>query len=234
MKAIVFTDGSSRGNPGPGGYGAIVIVGNEGNEKVYEVGGSEKMTTNNRMEMKAAIEGARKAREYGAEVVTIYTDSSYLLNGATKWAYGWQNNDWKTKTKGEVLNRDLWEMIINLSELVKIEWKLLPGHSGIPANERCDVIATSFADGTPVKLFKGNLSIYPINIKTVEATAENILRKKSSKGGKAYSYVSLVDGVIKTHKTWAECEKRVKGMTKTRFRKALSPEDESEIIKDFS
>ena len=103
MNLTIFTDGSSRGNPGPGGWAAVVIHG----DKLQELGGGEANTTNNRMEITAAVRGLEKTKK--GDEVTIYTDSSYLINGITKWIKGWKRNGWITKTKDEVLNRDLWE-----------------------------------------------------------------------------------------------------------------------------
>jgi ribonuclease HI len=147
----IFTDGSSRGNPGPGGWGSIVLHG----AIVTELGGGESHTTNNRMELTAVIEAlefvskltsnpSTKLRAGNSSLATtVNTDSSYVLNGATKWLSGWQKNNWKTKAKGEVLNQDLWERLADvLGELPKVSWNLIKGHSGVPANERCDVIAT--------------------------------------------------------------------------------------------
>ena len=116
----IFTDGASKGNPGPGGWGAVVIDG----DKVFESGGGEKDTTNNRMEIAAAIGGLGKT-ENGSDI-TLYTDSSYLINGITKWILGWKRNGWITKTKQEVLNRDLWEKLDDLVKWRKVKWQYWP------------------------------------------------------------------------------------------------------------
>lgn len=228
----IFTDGASRGNPGQGGFAAIIL----NNGMVREIGGREEDTTNNRMEMMASIEALKiLPDETEAE---IYTDSAYLLNGATKWVYGWQKNNWTTTTKEEVLNRDLWKELIAVSEGKKIKWHKLSGHSGVPANERCDVIATSFADNRPIKLFHGNIYDYGIDLNITEAKADasGRLPDHTVRRGKAaaYSYVSMINNIIKTHKTWSECEARVKGKSGARFKKAVSKEDEEKIISEFS
>ncbi len=152
---IIYTDGSSKGNPGPGGFGAIIIDG----EKVKEIGGREENTTNNRMEMMAAIKALELIQELTLEL-EIHTDSTYLLNGITKWIFGWQKNNWRTKNKKEVLNKDLWEKLFIETQKRKVEWKKVLGHSGHELNERCDEIATSFADGENVALYKGLKSGY--------------------------------------------------------------------------
>lgn len=148
-KFIVYTDGSSRGNPGPGGWGAIIFD----DENVNEIGGREEMTTNNRMEMRGAIEALRNLPE-GAEV-EIHTDSEYLMKGITEWIKKWQQNNWRTKDKKKVLNQDLWQELLAVCENKNIEWKKVLGHSGHVSNDRCDEIATSFADGKKIDLYNG-------------------------------------------------------------------------------
>jgi len=243
-QTIIFTDGASRGNPGPGGWGSVVIegVGATGvipahaAVRITEVGGFEADTTNNRMEISASIGGLAQTK-VGAHVL-VHTDSSYLINGITKWIHGWKRNGWMTKTKGEVLNRDLWEKLYSLTSTRKVEWKYVGGHVGILGNERCDHIATAFADERDgVKLFKGKLSEYDIpNILDISIDEEQAATKKSSSSrskAAAFSYVSMVGGVVETHTTWAECEKRVKGTRGARFKKALNPVEEMEIMAEF-
>ena len=142
----IYTDGSSRGNPGPGGWAAILIKGKE----VREIGGREEHTTNNRMELKAAIEGL-KAVSAGSKVV-INADSEYVVKGMTLWIKGWIVKNWRTAAKKPVLNQDLWQELLKAAEGKNIEWKVVLGHSGVEYNERADVIATSFADNMPIEL----------------------------------------------------------------------------------
>ncbi|MES2059448.1 MAG: RNase H family protein [Patescibacteria group bacterium] len=238
MKTIIFTDGSSRGNPGPGGWGTIVGYTEEGAKKVKELGGREENTTNNRMEMMAVIEGLTFARKNipNAEIV-VNTDSEYVKKGSTLWAKGWAANGWKTKANQAVLNKDLWQKMLALTSELKIDWKVIPGHSGIPGNERCDVIATSFADGNPEKLFYGDISGYrvPLEIKSsFGAVEKKSSAPKSFKGKGAYSYVSVIRGIVKIHKTWAECEERVKGVQFARYKKAMTKDEETNLIKEFT
>ncbi len=150
----IFTDGSSRGNPGPGGWGSIVIDG----KNVQELGGREDMTTNNRMELMAAIEGLKHA--HTEDSITLYSDSQYVIKGMTEWIEGWQKKGWKNSQKKAVLNRDLWENLLEASKGKAISWKYVKGHAENPGNNRCDVIATSFADNEPTKLYKGTLTSY--------------------------------------------------------------------------
>jgi ribonuclease HI len=240
MKAIIFTDGSSRGNPGPGGWGTVIVKSRKSKVEskdvtVLELGGREERTTNNRMEIKAAVEGLKKIED--GESVTVYTDSSYVIKGITQWIKGWKRNDWKTKTKDDVLNKDLWMDLDEATAGKSIKWEYVGGHIGIKGNERCDEIATAFADDMKIELYEGTLAGYEIsNITDVSHDTVKLASKKSSSSrssAKAYSYVSLVNGKIETHTSWAECEKRVKGV-RARFKKALSKEEEVAIMREFS
>lgn len=160
-KFIIYTDGSSKGNPGPGGFGAIIFD----VENVKEIGGREEKTTNNRMEMTAAIESLKYVDKNFAdtELVEVFSDSEYLINGITKWIINWQKNNWKTKNKKQVLNKDLWQELLIETEKRKVEWKKVLGHSGHKWNERCDEIATNFADGIKVDLFEGSKGSYIVS-----------------------------------------------------------------------
>lgn len=220
---VIFTDGSARGNPGPGGWGAVVMT----DDTATELGGREEHTTNNRMELLAvisALESVPQERE-----MIVYTDSAYLVNGITRWVIGWKKNKWKTSQKEDVLNKDLWERLVDATSHKIIDWKLIKGHSGTAGNERCDVIATSFADKAPIVLYNGSRSRYGIDVSIKEARGS----KKTKSKTKAYSYVSVVDGVVQVHKTWEECKKRVHGVN-ARYKKSTSPENEEEIIREFT
>ncbi len=148
-KKIIYTDGSSKGNPGSGGYAVIIVD----EKNVVEIGGHEPLTTNNRMEMTAAIEALKKTPE-GTEI-EIHTDSEYLMKGATIWIKNWQKNNWRTKDRKDVLNRDLWEIIFEETEKRNVTWQKVLGHSGHVFNERCDEIAQDLADGKNVSLYNG-------------------------------------------------------------------------------
>ena len=221
---IIFTDGGAIGNPGPGGYGAIIF--DKENKKVIEIGGSEKNTTNNRMEMKAIIEALKNAP---AGAINVYSDSKYTITGITQWVFGWQQNDWKTKNKTDVLNKDLWQQLIDVTSGKDIEWKHVEGHVGIPGNERVDVIANSFARGKEVVLFNGNSEDYSVDLLSMKSDTVKVAKKSNAK---PYSYISMVDGKIEKHSAWADCEKRVKGK-KARFKKTFSKEEEEETIKTW-
>ena len=140
MKEVkIFTDGACSGNPGPGGWGAILKYGG----KVKELSGGEKNTTNNRMELTAAIKGLSALKEPCS--VTLTTDSKYVADGITLgWAESWRKNGWRKADKKPALNPDLWEELLNLCEKheVKIVW--VKGHDGHPENERCDQLAVAY------------------------------------------------------------------------------------------
>jgi ribonuclease HI len=227
-KIIIFSDGSSRGNPGPGGWGAIIAD----EKKALEIGGRENHTTNNRMELLGAINALASIKQSKEEII-LNTDSSYVINGITKWVYGWQKNGWINSTKDEVSNRDLWEELIKVSDSKKIKWNYVGGHIGVPGNERCDEIATSFADNEKIKLFKGKISDYEFNLSDTKGNGIKISKKSKNKSP-AYSYLSLVHGVLHIDKTWLECEKRVKGVKgNVKFKKSASLENEKEILKEW-
>ena len=160
-KIIIFTDGSSFGNPGPGGWGAVILFQREDN--VVEIGGNETHTTNNKMELSAAIESLQAVKDKDGDVV-FHTDSTYLMDGITKWIHNWIKRGWKTADKKEVLNQDLWQRLFMLKEerekKWKIYWKKVPAHSGVLANERADTVATSFAEKRDVTFAHGTLEEY--------------------------------------------------------------------------
>ena len=141
MKNVeLYTDGACRGNPGRGGWGAILVYGKY--EK--ELSGGERETTNNRMELTAAIEGLAALREPCE--VTLYSDSKYLIDAFTQgWVESWREKGWK-RGKDELKNPDLWERIYSLCEKHKVSFVWVKGHNGHDYNERCDVLATAFAD----------------------------------------------------------------------------------------
>ena len=133
----IYTDGACSGNPGPGGWAAILHY--DGHEK--ELSGGEKPTTNNRMELKAAIEGLNALK--APHAVILYTDSRYVMDGLIKWLPRWKANGWKTANKKPVKNDDLWRMLDEAASRHNVEWRWVEGHSGDPGNERADALARS-------------------------------------------------------------------------------------------
>jgi len=136
----IFTDGACRGNPGPGGWAALLRFGDR--EKV--ISGAEPETTNNRMELRAAIEALAALRRRSRVVLT--TDSQYVRQGITQWLAGWKKNGWRTAARAPVKNRDLWERLDELAAGHDVEWHWVRGHSGHPENERADLEANKAID----------------------------------------------------------------------------------------
>jgi ribonuclease HI len=140
MKQVdIFTDGACKGNPGPGGWAAILRMG--AHEK--ELTGGEAATTNNRMEMTAILRGLSALNEPCA--VTVHTDSRYVIDGMTQWIFGWQKRGWLNAAKKPVANEDLWRELIAAARPHKVSWEWVKGHSGHPENERCDSLASAEA-----------------------------------------------------------------------------------------
>ncbi len=134
-RVTIYTDGACSGNPGPGGWAAILFW--NGEEK--ELSGGEKPTTNNRMELKAAIEGLNALKAESS--VILYTDSRYVMDGLTKWLPRWMANGWKTADKKPVKNEDLWRMLDEAASRHEVDWQWVAGHSGDEGNERADSLA---------------------------------------------------------------------------------------------
>ena len=177
MKITIHTDGSSRGNPGPGGWAAVIMT----DEEVIELGGREDLTTNNRMELMGAIRGLQEvggkwlmvngdtnsgmeklhATRYTLHAVEVCTDSQYVKKGMTEWIDGWIKKGWKSSTKKPVLNQDLWEALKKEEDRLKaggvtVSWKYVPAHVGVVMNERADTIATMCADDAKeLQLYRG-------------------------------------------------------------------------------
>ena len=134
-KLTIYTDGACSGNPGPGGWGAILIFG----EHRKELNGGERDTTNNRMELLAAIESLEALKR--PSTVDLFTDSAYVKNGITSWIHGWKRNGWKTADKKPVKNVELWQRLDAALASHKVSWHWVKGHAGHPENERADELA---------------------------------------------------------------------------------------------
>jgi ribonuclease HI len=137
----IYTDGACRGNPGPGGWAAVLTC--DGREK--EIAGAEAHTTNNRMELLAVIRALESLKKPRVQI-KVFTDSQYVRKGITQWLEGWKARGWKTAAKKPVMNQDLWERLDALSAPHDIEWHWVPGHAGVPGNERVDRLANQAID----------------------------------------------------------------------------------------
>ncbi|MFA6257671.1 MAG: ribonuclease H [Candidatus Paceibacterota bacterium] len=155
----IYTDGAAKGNPGRAGWGAVFII----MDKVFEIGGGVDHATNNQMELTGPIEALKFLARQGlaGDDVEIVSDSKYVILGITEWIFNWQKNNWRNAKKEPVLNRVLWEELYKLVQEFtclpnrkEIKWTYVKGHNGDKYNERADEIATSFAEGNPVKLKK--------------------------------------------------------------------------------
>ena len=140
----IYTDGACRGNPGPGGWGALLLFGPLGNRVEKELRGAEALTTNNRMELTAAIRALAALKRDCS--VTLYTDSQYVRKGITEWLPQWKLRDWRTADRKPVKNADLWQSLEREIERHKIEWHWVRGHAGVPGNERADRLANAAID----------------------------------------------------------------------------------------
>ena len=137
---IIYTDGACRGNPGPGGWGALIKFDNE--EK--EIFGGQNNTTNNQMELSAAIEGLATLQE--SCNVKLFTDSKYVMDGITQWIKNWKKNNWKTASKKDVKNKELWQKLDELISYHQVQWHWVKGHSGDLGNETADLLANKGID----------------------------------------------------------------------------------------
>ena len=240
----IYCDGACSGNPGPGGWAAVLIF-PEGT--VREMGGGERPTTNNRMEMSAAI-AALIAVKDRPEPVKLYTDSALLVNGISSWIHGWKRKDWVTAGGAPVVNRDLWESLDALAQFRKgrLAWVHVKGHAGQEINERCDVIAVAFSKNVPMPLYNGpavgcGYSLLPPGAEHLHKPAaprgkasgghpsSSVHRSSKSKAGSFY--ISLVHGQFERHATWPQCQARVNGASGARFKKVSSPQEEAEVLK---
>ena len=135
----IATDGACKGNPGPGGWGAVIRSG----AREKDISGGENPTTNNRMELMAAIKALEALKKPCR--VTLSTDSKYVMDGLTKWIHGWRKNGWKTADRKPVKNADLWQELVTASAPHQIDWQWVKGHNGHPDNERADKLASDAA-----------------------------------------------------------------------------------------
>ncbi|PSO48802.1 MAG: ribonuclease HI [Cyanobacteria bacterium SW_9_44_58] len=170
----IYTDGACSDNPGQGGWGAVLYF-QDGS--IYELGGADSETTNNRMEMQAAIASLQLFHESGQTTpIALYSDSEYLIKGITQWLNGWKKKGWKTASGKAVLNQDLWKRLDQLNDSL-VNWRHVSAHQGIVGNERCDAIARSFAAGNSPSLKQTIEFPVPANCDTVTNVTQTIQSK---------------------------------------------------------
>lgn len=228
----VFTDGACSGNPGPGGWGSVII---STDGFITELGEGDPSTTNNRMEMLSVIRALEHLKK-SKDRIQFFTDSLYVLRGITQWSWGWQRNSWKTAEGKEVINRDLWMEMIELVQVrgrKSIDWHYCRGHQGTPGNERCDEIAVAFSKGMNPRLFKGSVQEYSVDILKFPKIEPWPEMKSPQEKVAAFSYLSLIGSTVIRHRDWSSCERRVKGQSGVKFKKSKSAADENEILKSW-
>lgn len=230
----IYTDGASRGNPGPSGWAAIIMT----DTKVIEIAGAAKKATNNQMELMAAQEALLYAKkQFPKKTIILHADSAYVLNGLESWIYGWKKNGWKTATKKPVENKEQWEILAELKDFFgkKLELVKVAGHSGHVYNDRCDELAVALALGDEHELFVGTAAAYEKKLSATKPTSpQKKSTEKNSAKGEAFSYVSCVDGVVHADKTWAACEARVKGKRGAKYKKVFSKEEETNLVQEYT
>ncbi len=230
---FIYSDGACSGNPGPGGWAAVIIL-PEG--IVRELGGAERPATNNRMEMSGAI-AALIAVADRPEPVKLYTDSGLLINGIKSWIHGWKRNGWLTAAGKPVVNQDLWESLDALAQARKgrLSWGHVKGHAGHEINERCDFIAVAFSKGLKPRLHQG--PAVGCGYSLLEPGEEHLHKaapgssSRSSKPKAGGYYLSLVGGHIERDINWPQCQRRVIGVAGAKFKKVASAEEEREALK---
>jgi ribonuclease HI len=242
----LISDGACSGNPGPGGYGTIVM---DLSDTVYEIGGSESQTTNNRMELLGYLEGLVKILSFRAPaMIHVVLDSSYVLKGAEQYVWNWAKNGWKTQAGEAVKNQDLWERVLSVLRESKqqgfeIRYHVVKGHSGHPANDRVDLIAVSFSQkiqglrSTTETLFQGHHTDYQTQYGVNLTSAELFLNDSATVSGKKTKvkalYLVSMNGQVQRFDTWSECEKVVKGRSGVKYKKVTSEDEERAVLKSW-
>jgi ribonuclease HI len=227
---VVYTDGACSGNPGPGGWAALVAE--RSSKRFWDLGGAEQSTTNNLMEMTAvqqALHFVLSKCSPGA-LVGVYTDSSYVLKGASEWIFGWKRRGWIKADGAPVANKDHW---IALDEVVqqlgsRLKWHLVPGHSGVPGNERVDKISVEYSMGRVPTLRTGDVSELGF-----DPWAPVVLRADLGAKLAKPLYLSLVNGQLEKHATWTLCEARVRGARGAKFKKIERHGEEASILEQW-
>jgi ribonuclease HI len=244
----VYTDGASRGNPGPGGWAAVILTGTKDSDSAMEIAGNATRATNNQMEL-AGVEAVLSdagALAWDGDIV-LYSDSMYVINGLTKWAKGWERNGWITSAKTPVENKGQWQNLLLLMKEYgsRISIEKVKGHAGDLYNERCDELAVAAALGKNPVLYSGSIKDYRMFLdengyseisagKLSAAPKKKASSSSAKKGEAAYSYVSMVDGIVHADKTWAACEARVKGKKGAKYKKVFSKDEETDLIQDYT
>lgn len=236
LSSLLFTDGACSGNPGPGGWAFVSL---SADKNVKESCGADPSTTNNRMEMSAILNGLRHLASLRQNEILIFTDSVYVIKGIQQWIHSWKKNGWLTKEGKPVSNREIWveldEVVRDLkAKKINLVWQFVRGHSGTPGNERCDELSRQCSQQLDPTCFEGPLEMYDINLYELPSAEELPSTKPGQKNSPtATSYLSYIDQKLEEHKTWKECESRVKGRPGAKFKKVSSVQERQETLKKW-
>jgi len=240
-KNFVYTDGACSGNPGPGGWAIAAYF--QASGQVIEKGAADPATTNNRMELLAAIEALSLAlaKDPDADLV-IFSDSKLVIEGARSWIHGWKKKNWIKSDGKPVMNQDLWQRLypLLLSYGRKLQWHYVAGHSEICGNDRVDEIAVAYSKLSHIDLYHGSLAAYPhekafeqSELRTLTQEADPSEKKSKTRSAPATKdsiYLSYVDRELLRHKSWAECEARVKGRSGAKFKRVQNSSEEAQVL----
>jgi ribonuclease HI len=218
----IYTDGACIGNPGPGGWAALI----EADGQREELSGAAPQTTNNRMELTAVIEALRRVPP--PTPVRVITDSQYVMQGLTRWLPGWRRRGWRTANGQPVLNRDLWEQLVALDG-GRVRWEWVRGHQGHPGNTRVDALARARArEALAQRRAAGAQEAVPPAAPTRPGTPAD---PASSRDRPRWPrYLSLVDGELRRHPDWPSCQRHVHGKRGARFKKCRSAAEEQATV----
>jgi|GEM_PF-566764 len=247
----IYTDGACSGNPGPGGW--AYLIGDL--TQVFSVRGADPKTTNNRMELIASIESLKALKNFKTNSkphVNLFTDSSYVSQGITSWIHGWKKRDWTKSDNSQVMNVDLWKALDEahqeaLNLVAKIDWKLVPGHEGVAGNEWVDQECVASSKDLQSESKEWKYKDFPEKdifesaprLRESKSSSKSSKSSKTSKGsssGKSSGpaiYVSILKGEIQKHKTWSECEARVKGQSGAKFKKVKTEFELNEWLNKY-
>lgn len=229
---VVYGDGACSGNPGPGGWAYLMAHGPT--QTVWERSGFAAATTNNRMELGALLEALRdiKAKYPQETSVKFFWDSSYVVNGFNQWLFGWAKRGFTKADGTPISNLDLWQAVWELKKsLPPLQMTQIPGHSGLPGNERVDELSVAQSQQSPIPEYNGPLANYPITITDLLAGAAHV--DTAGLSGMSYpAYISLINGNLVRHLTWPECQAHVKGKS-AKFKKVKNAAEEAHTRKSW-
>lgn len=243
----IYSDGACSGNPGPGGFGTIILL---PGRHVLELGGAESMTTNNQMELTGVIQGLQtinaefsastKSPAGGYDRIFVFTDSVYVIRGITQWIFGWMRSGWKNQQGEQVANKDHWiKLFAVVSELktkkIQLDWNFVRGHVGVHGNERCDQIAVAYSKGHYIDLYRGGAAGYRFDMTEFPLTEPlPDMKTRTVADPNKKSWYVVLNGTQKlVFTTWGECEAAVKGRSGVKFKKVSSTAEEQTILQQW-